>query len=133
MNNRGIKKTTIKSLIVLALFSLVLEISSKTIINYLIFVALWLIVTMAYELYKYSTKYSIIAEGVTIKSPIKSKIIYNSSIKETFIVEGYLQKKFGLSSVYLVTHNGVIALRDITDGRNFLDSVNRGIGKETIK
>lgn len=131
MNNRGIKKTTIKSLIALALFSIVLEISSKTIVNYLVFVALWLTGTFLYELYKYATKYSITGDGVAIKSPIKSRIIYNSKIKETFIVEGYLQKKFGLSSVYLVTHNGVIAIRDITDGQNFLDSVKKGLGKNS--
>ncbi|WP_393972001.1 hypothetical protein OXIME_000600 [Oxyplasma meridianum] len=132
MNKPGIKKTTIKSLIALAIFSLVLEISSKTIIKYLLFVALWLFATFLYELYKYSTKYSITVEGVSIRSLIKSKFIYNSNVKETFIVEGYLQKKFGLSSVYLVTNNGVIAIRDISYGRNFLEKVNKGIGKEPM-
>jgi membrane protein YdbS with pleckstrin-like domain len=132
MNSQGYKKTTIKSLIALALFSLVLEISSKTILNYLIFVTLWITMTILYEIYKYAAIYSITDRGVFIKTPIKSRLVTYSQMKETFIVEGYLQKRFGLSSVYLVTSKGVMALRDLNDGNAFLKEVNRKLGMEQI-
>ncbi len=130
MNSQGYKKTTIKSLIALAVFSLVLEISSRTIINYLIFVAIWFVMTILYEVYKYAAEYAATESGVIIKTPIKSKFVTFPQIKEAFIVEGYLQKKFGLASVYLVTSKEVLALRDLKDGQAFLNEVNRKLGKD---
>ena len=130
MNKNGILKTTIKSMIALLVFSSVLEISSRTLENYLIFVGIWLIITLLYELYKYSTRYSLTERGVLIKSPIRTNLVAYPTIKEVFKVQGYLQKKFGLASVYVVTQKGVIAVRDLTDGNTFLEQVRSRIGKK---
>ncbi|MCY0852423.1 MAG: PH domain-containing protein [Thermoplasma acidophilum] len=129
MNKRGYAKTTIKSLIALLIFSSVIEISSKNIYNYLIFVATWLGLTAIYEVYKYSTKYTLEDDGVHVKSPLKSNLIYYHNIRDVFMTEGFLQRRFGLSSVYIITPKEAIAVRDLNNGKEFLNLIEDHIGR----
>ncbi len=129
MNKSGIEKTTIKSLIALLIFSSVLEIRISNLSNYFIFVLAWLIVTALYEFYKYSSNYIIGDKGVTIKTLMKENLIPYGSLVDVFLVNGFLQKRFALSSVYLVKQNTTIPIRDIKNGEAVLGDIQMRIGK----
>lgn len=130
MNKKPIIKTTIKSIIALLVFSLVLEINSKNFDNYLIFVASWLFVTFIYEASKYSVIISINENGVEIKGFFKHNFINFKTIKDVFLTSGILQKRFNLYSVYLVQEKRTIPLRDLTNGVQVLNQIEVAIGKK---
>nr|WP_297215541.1 hypothetical protein [Thermoplasma sp.] len=46
------------------------------------------------------------------------------------MTEGFLQKRFGLSSVYVITPKQAIAIRDLKDGKEFLNTVEDHIGRK---
>jgi len=133
MNKQGIEKTTIKSAIALLVFSLVLEISAKNFTDYLIFVGIWFGMTVAYEFYKYTSRHMLMDEGIQIKTIFKTSLIYYFNIRDVFIIEGFLQRRFGLSSVYIVTPKGAIAFRDVRDGRTLLNEIEDKIGRERTR
>ena len=130
MNKHGIEKTTLKSVIALLVFSAVLEISAKNLTDYLIFVGIWFAMTLAYEAYKYSSKFDLTAEGIQMTKFFKKSLIYYFNIKDAFIIEGMLQKRFGLSSVYVITPRGTIGIRDTENGKKLLNDIEEHIGKE---
>ncbi len=130
MNRQGIEKTTIKSVIALLVFSAVLEINAKNIVDYLIFVVLWFAMTVVYEFYKYTSTHLLTDEGVQMKTIFKTRLVYYFNIRDAFIVEGFLQRRFGLSSVYVVTPKGAIGIRDVKDGRILLNEIEARMGRE---
>ncbi len=130
MNKTGILKTTIKSLIALLLFSLVLEINEKNLLNYLIFIGFWLLMTFIYELIKYSMHFEINEDNIEIKGILKHNVISFRTVKDVFITTGILQTRFKLSSVYLVQENRTIPLRDLTNGPEVLNAIESRIGKK---
>lgn len=130
MNKPGIEKTTIKSLFALAIFSVVLEINSRTIYNYLIFVGVWILITAIYEAYKYSTRFALTDNGLEIKSPMKFRVIPYSRINDAFLVSGFLQKRFKLTSVYVVLQKNAVGLRDIKEGEELLNDIEDRIGRK---
>ena len=129
MNKPGIEKTTVKSLFALAVFSVVLEINSRTIYNYLIFAGIWLMLTAIYEAYKYSTKYDLTESGLEIKSFMKYRVIPYSRINDAFLVSGFLQKRFHLSSVYVVLARNAVGIRDVRRGEELLNDIEDRIGR----
>ncbi len=130
MNKNGILKTTIKSVIALLAFSAVLEINSKNLNNYLIFVGVWMLLTVLYELYKYSTRYLLREDGVEIVSPLRKKFISYSSINDAFLTTGFLQKRFHLSSVYMIQGKVAIAMRDLVHGESVLNQIEDHLGRK---
>jgi membrane protein YdbS with pleckstrin-like domain len=130
MNKPGIEKTTIKSLFALAVFSVVLEINSRTIYNYLIFVGVWILLTAIYETYKYSTRFVLTDNGLEIKSPMKFRVIPYSKINDAFLVSGFLQKRFKLTSVYVVLQKNAVGLRDVKRGEELLNDIEDRIGRK---
>ena len=130
MNKHGIEKTTLKSVLALLVFSTVLEISAKNLTDYLIFVGIWFAMTFAYEAYKYSSKFDLTTEGIQITTFFKKSLIYYFNIKDAFIIEGFLQKRFALSSVYIVTARGAIGIRDTENGKELLNEIEEHIGRE---
>ena len=86
MNKHGIEKTTLKSVIALLVFSAVLEISAKNLTDYLIFVGIWFAMTLAYEAYKYSSKFDLTAEGIQMTTFFKKSLIYYFNIYDAFII-----------------------------------------------
>lgn len=130
MNKTGILKTTVKSLIALLLFSLVLEINEKNFFNYLIFVGFWLLMTFIYELIKYSMHFEINNDTIEIKGILKHNVISFRTVKDVFITTGILQTRFKLSSVYLVQESRTVPLRDLTNGQEVLNAIESRIGKK---
>jgi membrane protein YdbS with pleckstrin-like domain len=130
MNKPGIEKTTIKSLFALAVFSVVLEINSRTIYNYLIFVGVWILLTAIYEAYKYSTRFALSDNGLEIRTPLKYRVIPYSKINDAFLVSGFLQKRFKLSSVYVVMQKNAVGLRDLMGGEGILNDIEDRIGRK---
>lgn len=102
------KKTLVKGIIAVGLFSLLLDINASNILNYLIFLAASLCAVAGYAAYKHATVYTIDDGGVTLKSPLRQKTrrIEFSDIADITLSQGFLAKRFGCGSVFLVLKKG---------------------------
>ncbi|BCU67114.1 hypothetical protein HS7_05510 [Sulfolobales archaeon HS-7] len=107
------RKTLVKSTIILLIFSLFLEITD--VVNYLIFVAVWYGFVGIYTFWKTSFKYNIGQKEIEICGLLTRKRISYSSIKDLFVSQGFLAKRFHCGSIYIVTKNGVNIIRDVKE------------------
>ncbi|MEM0121487.1 MAG: PH domain-containing protein [Thermoprotei archaeon] len=98
------KKTFVKGVIALALFSLLLEVNTSNILNYLIFVGVSLALIALYAGYKHATVYTIDDEGVVLYSPLRRtpKRIVFSDVVDISVSQGVLAKRFDCGSVFLI-------------------------------
>jgi membrane protein YdbS with pleckstrin-like domain len=117
---RMAKKTTIKATILIAIFSLFLEISSKTLLNYFIFLALLYVTLFIYILWKISQKIEISEDHITIRNPLSNRIIKLSNVIEVFTNRGMMQRRFGLASTYIITKNKNYLIKDIEFNGNLM-------------
>lgn len=120
-----VKKTVVKGTILLAIFSTVLEISPQKIINYLIFVALWYLTLLGYIMWKRSYIYCIDDDNINIRGPLTNRFIKYNDIKEAFVSQGFLARRFRCGSVYLVTSRRIEIIKDIEEPQNVLDEIEK--------
>ena len=130
---RMAKKTTIKATILIAIFSLFLEISSKTLLNYLIFLALLYVTLFIYILWKISQKIEISEDHITIRNPLSSRTIKLSNVIEVFTNRGMMQKRFGLASTYIITKNKNYLIKDIEFNGNLMKELEKFAGDKYVK
>ncbi len=124
-----IEKTIIKGTIVLAIFSLFLEITPSKIINYIIFVALWYAMLGIYALWKQMHEYCIEGKSITIRSFMGIKTVDLGQVIDCFISQGVLAKHFNCGSIYLVLQNRkVIIIKDIPQPSTYYETLCRDIG-----
>lgn len=117
-------KTLVKATIILAVFSLFLEINEKKIIDYLIFVLLWYILLSFYIYWKMLYKYEITDDRLVVKNPLRTFRSPYSEIIQCFYNQGFLQKKFGLYTVYIISRRGNVLIKDITNGMEIVQQIN---------
>ena len=109
-------KTLVKATIILAVFSLFLEINEKKIIDYLIFVLLWYLLLSFYIYWKRLYKYEITDDRLIVKNPLRTFSSPYSEIVHCFYNQGFLQKKFGLYNVYVISRRGNVLIKDVANG-----------------
>ncbi|ARD84566.1 PH domain-containing protein [Ferroplasma acidiphilum] len=129
---RGMEKTLIKITILVVIFSVFLRINNKTILNYLIFLGVVYLVSILYILYKMSYKVEIYEDHLYIKNFFASHIVKYQNIKDFFITEGYLQRKFGLHSIYIITKTKNYLLKDLPDAEKIHDDIQIQLNNNNI-
>ncbi|NON62034.1 MULTISPECIES: hypothetical protein [Acidianus] len=93
-----------------------MEISPEKILNYLIFVGIWYLLLFIYIIWKRSFKYKIEDCQFTIQSPLSRPIKLScNEIKENFVSQGFLAKKFGCASLYLITEKNTYIIKDVDE------------------
>ncbi|ADN50762.1 PH domain-containing protein [Vulcanisaeta distributa] len=123
-----VRKTVIKGTIVLAIFSLFLEITPSRIINYIIFVILWYVLLSIYILWKQRHEYCIEDKLITIRGLTGVRTVDLRQVVDCFISQGILAKHFNCGSIYLVLQNGkVIIIRDIPQPNTYYELLCRGM------
>jgi uncharacterized membrane protein YdbT with pleckstrin-like domain len=135
------KKTFVKGVIALALFSLLLEVNASNLVNYLIFLAVSLALIAGYAGYKHATVYTIDEEGITLQPPLHRppKRVEFSNVLDISVSQGFLAKRFGCGSVYLVLKKGrggyallgggfAEALRDIPQPEQVREHISEMLG-----
>lgn len=102
------KKSFVKGVIALALFSLLLEVNTSNILNYLVFLAASLTLIACYAGYKHATVYTIDDEGITLRTPLRRtpKRVDFADIADITFSQGFLAKRFGCGTVFLVLKRG---------------------------
>ena len=116
-------KTLIKATIILAIFSLFLEIDEKKLIDYLIFVLLWYILLYFYIAWKKSYRYELREDVLIIRNPLRTFRSPYSDIMQCFCNEGLLQKRFGLSTVYIISRKGNVLIKDVLNGPQIVKEI----------
>jgi hypothetical protein len=112
-----VKKTFIKGVIALGVFSLFLQIASN-VVNYLIFVALAMSLLGLFMLYKSGSKFLIGEENIVIKRPLgKSRTIEYNKIIDMSVAQGILAKKFDCGSLFLI-------MKEVRGGVNMMGGGN---------
>ncbi len=120
---KSIEKTLIKITILVIIFSVFLEINYHNFVNYLIFLVFVYIIGFLYILYKTTLKVEIYDDFINIKTLFSLRTIKYSNIMDFFSNVGYLQKKFGLISIYIITKNKNYVLKDMPDGKKILSDI----------
>ncbi len=118
-----IEKTLIKITILVLIFSLFLEISYKNIFNYLIFLGIVYFTAAIYIFYKMSTKVYVNDDFLYIKNFFRSRAIRYSNINEVFTSSGFLQRRFGLMSIYIITKAGNYLIKDMPDSEKIFKEI----------
>lgn len=100
-------KTFLKGLLLIAVFSLFLEINPSTYVNYLIFLALTIGSVAALSLVKRQTKFLVDDEGVQVKRLFQRKntIMYRD-ILDLSVSQGMLARRFRCGTVYIILKAG---------------------------
>ena len=99
---KGIEKTLLKITILVVIFSIFLELNTQNILNYFIFLGVVYAISSLYILFKMSYRVEVYDDHVFIKNFFASHTIKYQNITDFFITEGYLQRKFGLHSIYII-------------------------------
>lgn len=120
---KSTQKTLVKATILLAVFSLFLEINEKKIIDYLIFVLLWYILLSFYLYWKMLYNYEITPDRLIVKNPLRTFRSPYSEIVHCFYNQGYLQKRFGLYTVYIISRRGNVLIKDVSNGIEIVEQV----------
>ncbi|SMD31559.1 PH domain-containing protein [Picrophilus oshimae DSM 9789] len=122
-----IEKTLIKITILVLIFSLFLEISYKNILNYLIFLGIVYLSAAFYLLYKMSVKVDLNDDFLYIRNFFRSRQIKYKNIDEIFTNSGFLQRRFGLMSIYIITRSGNYLIKDIPDSERIFKEIEEKI------
>ncbi|MEM0134132.1 MAG: hypothetical protein QXU18_02740 [Thermoplasmatales archaeon] len=114
--NKASKKTLVKATILIAIFSLFLEITWQKIFSYLIFLSIYYILLFLYIKIKQSIKFEIKQDYIFIDRKFLSITLPYSEIITVFTVSGFLQRLFKLDSVYIISKKGNYVLKDLENG-----------------
>lgn len=113
----AVKKTFIKGMIAIGVFSLFLEIKPSTFGNYLIYLALSVGLLTAYAFSKQRTVFEFGEEDLEVRRLLrKPKHIPYHDVTDIVISQGMLAKRFNCGSVYLVLKRGRGNVRLMTGG-----------------
>lgn len=113
----AVKKTFIKGIIAIGIFSLFLEINPSTFVNYLIYLALSASLVAAYAFTKHRTVFEFGEEGVEVRRLLRApRYIRYYDVGDVVISQGRLAKRFNCGSVYLVLKQGKGNVRLMTGG-----------------
>ncbi len=129
---KSIEKTLLKITILVVIFSIFLEISYKTLINYLIFLGIIYLIIILYILFKMSYKVEIYDDHVFIKNLFTSHNVVYSNFADFFITEGYLQRKFNLHSIYIITKTKNYLLKDLPDAERIYNNIKIQLDNKNI-
>ncbi|MCL5665816.1 MAG: hypothetical protein M1315_03145 [Candidatus Thermoplasmatota archaeon] len=121
------KKTLLKGTVVILVFSAFLEISSKTLLNYFIFLAVFYAMLLFYIQYKRTTRFILLNDSMEIRTYFGKKAIKYSNIVKVFSNSGMLQRKFGLFSIYVIAKGRNYLLRDLPENSSFLSDLARNL------
>ena len=130
---KAMEKTLIKITILVVIFSVFLRINNKTIYNYLLFLGVVYLISMLYILYKMSYHVEIYDDHLYIKNFFSSHTIKYQNIKDFFITEGYLQRKFGLHSIYIITRTKNYLLKDMPDAEKLHDDIQIELNNNNVR
>ncbi len=112
---KSIEKTLIKITILILIFSVFLEIDYRNLLSYFIFLGVFYLFGFLYIFYKMSYKVSTDDQFIYIKTLFSTHQINYNTIKDFFSNEGYLQRKFNLMSIYIITYHKNYLLKDLPD------------------
>lgn len=130
---KSIEKTLLKITILVAVFSVFLEINNKNILNYLIFLGVIYLISMLYIMFKMSYKVEVYDDHIFIKNFFVSHTVRYKNIKDFFITEGYLQRKFGLHSIYIITRTKNYLLKDLPDAEKIHQNIEMELNNINVK
>lgn len=127
--NRSTEKTLLKGTILLLLFSFFLEIGPNSILNYLEFVLIWYVLLFVYIRVKLSNRYVAGEESIQTFNLFGGKTLRYDAINLVFVRAGFLQRRFGLSTVFIISTRFNILIRDVQNGQNIADKINKKLNE----
>jgi membrane protein YdbS with pleckstrin-like domain len=130
---KGIEKTLLKITILVVIFSVFLELNTKDILNYFIFLGVVYAISSLYILFKMSYRVEVYDDHVFIKNFFASHTIKYQNITDFFITEGYLQRKFGLHSIYIITKTKNYLLKDLPEAEKIHNNIEIELNNSNIK
>ncbi len=130
---KGIEKTLLKITILVVIFSVFLELNTKDILNYFIFLGVVYAISSLYILFKMSYRVEVYDDHVFIKNFFASHTIKYQNITDFFITEGYLQRKFDLHSIYIITKTKNYLLKDLPEAEKIHNNIEIELNNSNIK
>jgi hypothetical protein len=98
----SVTKTFAKGGIAIAVFSIFLKVSPSRLLNFAIFVAISLLMVLAYASLKKANQYVLTEKSIIMRSFLRGeKVIYYSDISDLSISQGILAKKFDCGTIFI--------------------------------
>jgi hypothetical protein len=125
--NKKSKKTLLKGTFLLLIMTPFLEINYADLLNFFIFLLISYIFLFFYIYYKSKQSILMMENDLLITAPLKRISIKYSDILRTFNRSGFLQRKFNLETIYIITRKINYAIRDIDSNAKLFDSIKEKI------
>lgn len=110
-------KTFTKGVIAIAVFSVFLEVNSKTFVNYLIFLAVSFAFLGLIVLVKHRARYELGEDSLLIKRFLrKPNLVSYGDIGDMSVAQGMLARRFGCGTVYMILKEGKGSVRVLGGG-----------------
>lgn len=132
MNKKSIK-TLLKGTILIMIISLFLEINYADILNYLVFLLISYLILIGYIYYKTKQSFEIGEDGVSISVPFRKGKVRYSEIIRVFSHSGYLQRKFALETVFIITRRGNYVIKDLEIPNHVVSDIEEKIDLKKLK
>ena len=122
-----VSKTLVKGTIVLAVFSLFLQINARNLPNFLYFVVLYYLFLASYMFQKHANTYTLTQEKIEMKSLFRApRAVDYADVESVSISQGFFAKRFNCGTLFLnLRHTGgrvrimgggsAEALKDVSD------------------
>jgi len=118
-----VRKTLVKGTIAVLIFSLFMRIDPSDLVRWLEFLVGWYAFLSLYMIWKRSYSYEITENEVKIKSPLKTVTLRSDQIWDVFVSQGFLSRKFGCGSVYIVTRGKVERIWDVKSPHEMAEKI----------
>ena len=122
-------KTTIKATILIAIFSIFLEVTPRNFLNYLIFLSVSYALVIIYIMWKRNFKFIITDSEIEVRNFMVYHKILSGNITEVFATSGYLQRKFGLESIYIISKGKNLLIKDKPLNNDFHKDLKKLVGE----
>jgi uncharacterized membrane protein YdbT with pleckstrin-like domain len=98
----SVTKTFAKAGIAIVVFSMFLNVNPSKLLNFAIFIAVSLLMVLAYASLKKANKYTLTEKGIIVRSFLRAeKVINYSDISDLSISQGILAKKFDCGTIFI--------------------------------
>ncbi len=123
-------KTILKATILIAIFSLFLEISPKNILNYMLFLGISYILVLMYIIWKRNYKYFISDSEIRVRNFLMDHTILVGNVGEAFLNQGYFQRRFNLRSIYIISKGRNLLIKDLPPESQIITDLIRVLGNK---
>jgi len=100
-----------------------MKVDPSNIVNYLIFLLGWYVFLSLYATWKRAYSYQVHEDEITFKTPAKKFRVNVKEIRDVFVSQGLLARRFKCGSVYVVLDSDIKRLWDVSSPEEIAERI----------